>query len=408
MRDVRVIAALACVFVVTHGCATVPRSQPDRVPEIVLSHHAIGVDVFEELRLIADRDVFVKITDANTLVYSYALESRDIVIDSEARAAMRGILFAPATAATGPSRDEVNEASLFVDFANEVFSSLHALVQFVRYSDETKDPSVVRARRNTLMEDLAVRDYLAAEGLLAARAERLWQNLKAEQQVALQFTRTAVVAAIPRIVTLHSAIERATFGDLWIQRNTTTADASRVDLIISSKLAPDYPGVRWTGQGKDIALVRAAFPRIAWTGGMGGVFRSGRTFHLQQLANDPSKYRVTKSSDARLALVPLGMLTYQRPCCRGPAMRRSTLLGVSGGVGLRSGATRQVDEGTDLFLMLTLGLDWLRVSAGGAYTAEVYELNDIQEDSIVTSPNALNSQRTKRRMRPAIAFHMSF
>lgn len=406
MRDVRVIAALACVFLVTHGCASVAKSRSEKVPEIVVSHHAIGRDVFEELRLVADRDVFVKITDANTLIYSYALESRDIVIDSAARAAVRGILFAPAATA---ERTQMNAGtSEFTRFANGVFSSLRTLVEFVRYSDEEKSPSLVVNRRNGDMATLAVREDLAGEGQLAARAERLWQALTDDERTALQSTRTLLVAAIPRVVALHKAIERATFGDLWIQRSTTAADASIVELTISSKLAPDYPGVRWTGKGKDIALVRAAFPRLAWTGGMGGVFRSDRAFHVQQLATDSSKYRVIKSSDSRLALVPLGMLTYQMPCCRGPERKRSTLLGVSGGIGLRSGATRQVDEGTDLFLMLTLGLDWLRVSAGGAYTAEVYELTDIQQDSIVTSPNALNSQRTKRRLRPAIAFHMSF
>ncbi len=417
MPNVRAIAVLAGGFFVTNGCAHLARQTEERTPcNTTLAHRAIGTDVFVEFRQVAGRDVFLCITDANTLIYDYTLESRDMVVDSAARDALRSLLSASPVAPANVSQPRGNSAaappdeaarldtalSAFQEFADSVFSSSAQLVEFVRYSDGTSDASDVNNQRSSMMRSLKVAQYLNSDPLLQARAESLWAALSTAEKRTLLSQKAALDAAIPRIITLHKAIQRATFGELWLHRDGGSADAALVELTVASKLSPDYPGVRWTGKGKDIALVRAAFPRIAWTAGMGGVFRSDRAFHLQPSAADTGKFVVTRSSDSRFAFAPLGMLTVQGPCCRG-----STMGGISTGVGLRDGAGK-LSDGADLFLMATLGLDWLRVSAGGAYTAEVYDLVDIQPGDLVDSPNALNSQRTKRRLRPAIALHMAF
>lgn len=414
MRALRGISAvLGGTAILVSAC--VPPGKPGSAPVLprTISHHAIGADVYDEIRLPAGRDVFVRISDANTLIYEYALDSREVVIDSAARAALRGLLAAGAVATRDMLKsEELDTVHLlgysravgdFQAFADSVMTSSRQLVAFVRYSDETKSDSAIRARREGTLRDLQVAEYLTTGGLLAAHADSLWKRVEGADKPRLSSRYTAVKAVIPRIDTLHRAIQRATFGELWVQRSSTTADAAMVELAITSKLAPDYPGVRWTGKGKDVALIRAAFPRIAWTAGMAGVSRSDEAFHLEQVEDDSAKFRITQSSDSRLALIPLGLLTVQRP------WGKSMLGGVSLGVGLRNGATRQLDDATDLFLMGTLGIDWLRASIGGAYTAEVHELAEGKKaGDIVDSPNALNSPRTKRRLRPSIALHMSF
>lgn len=407
MCDLRVVAVAVGLSLSAHGCASSRQGVPPAPPPSI-SHHEIGADVFREIRVAVDRDVFLRITDANTLVYDYSLTSRDVVIDEAARAALRALLASPPASedkSLFPFRAAVDagKVAAFEAFAESVFSSSRQLAAFVRYSDQTRSASDVRDRRDSTLERLPVANYLTRDGELAARADALWNAVPDANKPALRDRHAALVAAIPGIDTLAKAIRRATFGELWIHRDTNSSDAAMVELQISSKLGRDYPGVRWTGKGKDIALVRAAFPRIAWTAGMAGVFRSDRAFQLQPVAGDAGKFRVTGSSDSRLALVPLGMLTVQRPCCAG-----STIGGVSLGAGLRGGAPGQLDDATDLFLMATLGLDWLRVSLGGAYTAEIHELAGVQEGEIVDSPNALNAQRTKRRLRPAVALHMNF
>ena len=427
MRESRWTAVLASVVLVTNGCTYLgPQGQKSSSVPVEISHHDIGADRYIPLRLPADRDVFIKITDANTLIYDYSLDSREVVIDVAARDAVRSLLATPGMGAPTPgTRDTVNALappprdstgqpppvvtpepatplSAFQEFADSVFRASGQLLAFVRYSDMTEDPAEVVLERDLLTETLEVAEYLVSEGLLEARAESLWRPVLAADKERLLPRKTALAAVIPRIVTLHGAIQRATFGTLWVQRSTGASDAAMVELTISSKLGSDYPGVRWTGKGKDVALVRASFPWIAWTAGMGGVLRSDRAFHLQPSGTDPEKFLVTRSSDSRLGLMPVGMLTLQGPCCRSSAMG-----GISLGVGLRSGEAK-LDDGTDLLLMGTIGLDWLRISLGGAYTAQVYDLTEIQPGDLVDSPNALNSQRTKRRLRPAIALHMAF
>lgn len=427
MFDSRWTAVLAAALLATNGCTYLgPQGQRSSSAPVVISHHDIGADNYIPLRLPADRDVFIKITDANTLIYDYALESREFVIDVAAREAVRGLLAAAGVGAPTRGTGETMNAlapqlreiagqpraavpsgpatslSAFQAFADSVFRASGQLLAFVRYSDETEDPAEVILARDLLTETLEIAEYLGSEGLLEARAESLWRPVVAADKERLLPRKTALAAVIPRIVILHRAIQRATFGTLWVQRSTGASDAAMVELTISSKLGSDYPGARWTGKGKDIALVRASFPWIAWTAGMSGVLRSDRAFHLQPSATDAGKFLVTRSSDSRLGLMPVGMLTLQGPCCRSSAMG-----GISLGVGLRSGEAK-LDDGTDLLLMGTIGLDWLRVSVGGSYTAQVYDLTEIQPGDLVDSPNALNSQKTKRRLRPAIALHMAF
>ncbi len=426
MLDSRWAAMFAVALFAMHGCTHLgPQGQISSSVPIEISHHDIGTDKYVPLRLPADRDVFIKITDANTLIYDYALDTRDVVIDAAAREAVKGLLAAAGGSVATVGGGEVAAAlerlsqiagmnakaalpgpatplSAFQAFADSVFRASGQILAFVRYGDETKNPDEVAAARNLLMQTLTVAEYLGSEGLLEARAESLWRPVLAADKERLLPRKTALAAVIPRIATLHRAIQRATFGPLWVQRSTAASDAAIVELTISSKLGADYPGVRWTGKGKDIALVRASFPWIAWTGGMAGVLRSDRAFHLQTSATETGKFLVTRSSDSRLGLMPVGMLTLQGPCCR-----TSAVTGISLGVGLRSGEAK-LDDATDLLLMGTLGLDWLRLSLGGAYTAQVYDLAEIQPGDLVDSPNALSSQKTKRRVRPALAIHMAF
>lgn len=427
MLNSRWIGVLAAVLFVTNGCTYLGHQgqQSSSVP-VKISHRDIGADTYATLRLPADRDVFIEITDANTLIYDYALDSREVVIDVAAREAIRGLLLASGGDALAPpdggsvvaalasprdregrlftesSFETITALSAFQAFADSVFRASTDLVSFVRYSDETEDPNEVNRERAKVLDTLEIREYLDSEGLLEARAESLWRPLVAGERTRLLPRKTALATIIPKIFTLHKAIQRATFGSLWVQRSTSASETAMVELTISSKLGSDYPGVRWTGKGKDIALVRASFPWIAWTVGMSGVLRSDRAFHLQSSVADSGKFLVRKSSDSRLGMMPVGMLTLQGPCCR-----TSAIGGISLGMGLRSGGVK-LDDGTDLLLMGTLGLDWLRISLGGAYTAEVYDLTEIQPGDLVDSPNALNSQKTKRRLRPAIAVHMAF
>lgn len=77
-------------------------------------------------------------------------------------------------------------------------------------------------------------------------------------------------------------------------------------------------------------------------------------------------------------------------------------------MGLRGDQLSRLAESTDVLLFATLGYQWLRFSVGGSYTSEVHDLAAVEEGDTTTDPNALLTERTRRKLRPAIALHMSF
>jgi hypothetical protein len=384
---------------------------PKRVIEI--KHQELGSDRnWPVRRARQQQDVWVKVVDANPLIYSYSTSGTLLQEDDVARENFKKLLVgANVRAPVEPTdiRGLPTEEQAFQGFAYKLLNYARTLREGLIQADISKDDAqtaIKRLQKHT--EDaetkLKVEPHLLADSLvLKAYVEALFNEIPAADQPRNAVLATAAYQAIPGVVTWRSEIINAKVTPEFVQFEYPGSGSVLLQMAISNRLGNDYRPQRWTGSGIDVAELKPAYRPLKVSFGMGGVFGEQERFSLAKISasGTPDTFRVSSRRLKDFRYVPSTMLSWQIP------VSTSVVVGPSLGLGLRGESLDQIDDATDLMLLVTVGYDWFRFSAGGAWTSDVVSVPDLDSLGRTTDPNVLSRADLDRDWRWVLALHLT-
>jgi hypothetical protein len=177
----------------------------------------------------------------------------------------------------------------------------------------------------------------------------------------------------------------------------------RIQLTVANRLGDAYEPNRWVGTGADVAVARPQFRPIQGSVGIAGVFGKRVESSLSKISkpDTPDTFKVVTREIRKFSYVPVTLLSGQWSVW-GP----NTVAGIGLGLGLKGDEINNLGQATDVLAALTLGYDWLRMSLGVAYTAEVVSISGVDANGLTTDANALKNPNLDRKFRWVVALHM--
>jgi hypothetical protein len=256
------------------------------------------------------------------------------------------------------------------------------------------------------MEALRLSVYVVSVEVARVELARRWETVPAAQRETRTALRDAANAIIPAVVGWRSRIQTAPNGPVLIKFDYPGNGDYRVQLTIVNRLGEAYEPHRWTGTSADVAIARPRFRPIQGSVGIAGVFGKRVESSLSKISKPgtPDTFKVVTREINKFSYVPVTLLSGQWSV---KTLGPDCVAGVGLGLGLKGDEINNLGQATDVLGVLTLGYDWLRVSFGAAYTAEIVSISGVAADGLTTDANALKNPSLDRKLRWVFALHMA-
>lgn len=412
----RLIIALGAMMNVV-SASGLRGQEPVRVE---VTHRQLSKTKVGEARLSQKRDVWIAITDANALIYTYTPGATLITEDRVARAEFERLL-AGAAAPRARAPDGVRGASTpeqdFVAFANSTLRLAEILLDRIESTEQPPldGTSAIAQARDSVgkaVSSLGLGIVVSDTGVMLARLRALYGALDAAAQTRNDALNRAATLAIPGVVFWRRELVRVPDGPQEILFEYPGTGEYLVELTVANRLGDAYRPRHFVGSGADVVVVKPRFPTFQVSFGMGGLFGQRTEAELVKVsaaAAATDTFEVRTHVVDRLSLLPSTYFAFQRGIGQSPWTLGATL-----GVGLQGDDIQDVGQATDLMALFTAGYEWLRLSIGGAYTSEITAFGGVFRgagaDSTRTftiDPNALQRANRTRKGRLVLALHMT-
>lgn len=382
-------------------------------PVVEVSHRHLETLSRRLLRLRPKESVWIRVVDANPLIYSYQLQSETVPEDHEAAEAFRRLVGrAPAPAAAerlpaGLAPPAAAAEGAFIRLGTGILDFATFLARMTVFTDTAPGSgdliqSQVRAALDSAARQLGVSEYLVGDSLLP-RALRLRYDSLGQRQAAHQALYAQAAQLVPSLLALYHRLQDIGLPAPPLLFQYPGSGDVLVSLKITNVLGDSvYARRRYAGSVPvGVAEIRPAFPKFAFSAGLTGVFGDRKEVALRRVSNPPAldTFEVLTSTRSDLRLLPTVYVTWQA------IARLSHVFGVTLGAGIRSDNVSQINETTDLAVLATFGYEWLRLSAGLVYTSEATAPSGLGPGNTTTDPNVLNRSGRERHFRIGIALH---
>lgn len=403
------------------GSAT--SATPERSNVVEVRHAELSATDVRDIRREQKRDVWIRIVDANRLIYTYAAEGTQLADDRQARDDFQKLLGGvpggakrrAADSATTSLKAALGAPLTFEEFAVELLVLRDVIRQNIIFTDTASGStvhSIERGRKN--VEDAASRlfPFVDDTASAVARVQTLYAALDGPAKVLNEPLRAAAVSAAPAVVRWRGEFLRAVGGAAEVQYEYAGTGDYLIELSVKNRLGEAYQPARWVGSGADVALTKPKFKPFQVSLGLGGLQGDRIEAELVQVSAKGASvdtFEVRQRKVGKLSILPSTFFSVQHGLRQSPWTVGGTL-----GVGLRSDEVANVAQATDLMGLVTIGYDWMRVSVGAAYTTEITGFNGTfrgagadSTRSLTTDANALQRTDRTRKKRLVMAIHMT-
>ncbi|HSU14465.1 hypothetical protein [Longimicrobium sp.] len=362
----------------------------------------------------------VTVLDANPLIYSYDLTGEQFVEDQSARDAFR-TLFAlrsaapaqvqhPTLAAAREARETCearrgDPTADFTCFAGGIESAAELLLALIRETDLFNGTTAEEGREvtNSIRETLRgvenpIRPFLASDAALIAELDARFQAITSptpDQQARYKAVRDAAGG----VVRFWHELERLYLGPITRVYNYNSGTDELIRLRIQNRLGDAYTPLRPTStEGIALAVIKPVAHGFEFSTGLAFVFGDRANFSVSKLTGDTLRVQADTVHD--LSVPPSLFLSYLwHP-------GGTVTLGPTFGVGVKD--LSQIENSTDLLGGITIGLEWFRLTFGGAYASEISAIPGLDSQNRTTDPNVLSRATRQRVLHPFFAVHGHF
>ena len=429
MRRLNAFNLVALVVVTASvGCHKNKEQRTPRLaPNVVQVQHAqLSATEVRPVRREQKRDVWIRVLDANRLIYTYAPVGTQLAEDRQAREDFQKMLGGmPArdtslTARGDSGRTAKDTAAVrkereFQNFAEGILILRDSIRRNLLFTDTATGSSaatIEKGKQNVEAAASRLLPFVDDTATAVTQLQTLYGALDSLAKTRNSPLLAAARLAAPATVRWRGEFLRAVGGPEEIHYEYPGTGEYLVELSVGNRLGDAYRPARWVGTGADVILTKPKFRPFQVSFGLGGLRGDRVEAELVKVSRDSATvdtFEVRSRKVGKLSLLPSTFFSFQHGFGQTPWTVGATL-----GIGLRGDDTENVGQATDLMALATFGYEWVRVSIGGAYTSEITGFNGTfrgqNADSLrtfTTDPNALQRTDRTRTRRLVVALHMT-